>query len=128
MNTNETQKEQFNRYYDLIQRGMYLRLSDELDEEYYTSWGFVSEDKEEALLNLVVTDMRANPEIVYVRMNGLDPDGKYVVDDVISSYDMAYKPEKALFSGAALMNAGYALDPLFGSYPSIQIHFRKTVS
>ncbi|MCR5403177.1 MAG: alpha-galactosidase [Butyrivibrio sp.] len=117
----------FNRHYDLIQRGRYYRLSDDEDEKYYTSWGFVSEDKEEALLNLVVTDMRANPEIIYVRMNGLDPAGIYVVDDVISSYDKASKPENAFFSGAALMNAGYAFDPLFGSYPSIQIHFRKTV-
>ena len=123
----------FNRYYDLIQRGMYLRLSDELDEEYYTSWGFVSEDKSEALLNLVVTDVRANPEVIYVRMRNLDPEAMYEVDNCISSCEKVPENdvgEKAdvigqVFSGAALMNAGYAFDPVFGSYPAIQLHFRK---
>ena len=123
----------FNRYYDLIQRGMYLRLSDELDEEYYTSWGFVSEDKSEALLNLVVTDVRANPEVIYVLMRNLDPEAMYEVDNCISSCEKVPENdagEKAdvigqVFSGAALMNAGYAFDPVFGSYPAIQLHFRK---
>lgn len=77
--------ETFNRYYDLIQKGRYLRLSDEQDEQYYTSWGFVSGDRSEALVSLVVTDVRANPEVMYVRVRGLDPDGTYEVDNCISS-------------------------------------------
>ncbi len=123
----------FNRYYDLIQKGRYLRLSDDLDEQYFTSWGFVSEDKSEALLNLVVTDVRANPEVMYVRLRGLDPDAMYEVDNVISSGEAvpenggsAQKSgDKPFFSGAALMNAGYAFDPMFGSYPAIQLHFAR---
>jgi alpha-galactosidase len=121
----------FNRYYDLIQKGRYLRLSDEQDEQYYTSWGFVSGDRSEALVSLVVTDVRANPEVVYVRLRGLDPDAMYEVDNCISSCaevpeNGAYsqKTEGEIYSGAALMNAGYAFDPMFGSYPAIQIHFR----
>ena len=60
----------FNRYYDLIQKGRYLRLSDEQDEQYYTSWGFVSGDRSEALVSLVVTDVRANPEVNAARIRG----------------------------------------------------------
>ena len=123
----------FNRYYDLIQRGKYLRLSDETDEEYYTSWGFVSEDKSEALLNLVVTDVRANPEVMYVRLHGLDPEAMYEVDNCISSGEKVPENDAGektrivgqVFTGAALMNAGYAFDPMFGSYPAVQLHFKK---
>ncbi len=122
----------FNRYYDLIQRGRYLRLSDEQDEQYYTSWGFVSGDRSEALVSLVVTDVRANPEVMYVRVRGLDPDGTYEVDNCISSCAevpengvFAKEKEGAVFAGAALINAGYAFDPMFGSYPAIQLHFRR---
>jgi alpha-galactosidase len=123
----------YNRYYELIQKGKYLRLSDELDENYYTSWGFVSEDGEEALLNLVVTDVRANPEVIYVRMRGLDPDSLYEIDNCISSCEKTAENasdahagiEGQVFSGAALMSAGYAFDPMFGTYPAIQIHFKK---
>ena len=122
----------FNRYYDLIQKGRYLRLSDEQDEKYYTSWGFVSGDRSEALVSLVVTDVRANPEVMYVRIRGLDPDAMYEVDNCISSCEdvpengVNYKKkEGAVFGGAALMNAGYAFDPMFGTYPAIQLHFRR---
>ena len=121
----------FNKYYDLIQKGRYLRLSDERDEQYYTSWGFVSGDRSEALVSLVVTDVRANPEVMYVRLRGLDPDAMYEVDNCISSCAEVpengvypQKTEGEIYSGAALMNAGYAFDPMFGSYPAIQIHFR----
>ena len=123
----------FNRYYELIQRGRYYRLTDEKEERYYTSWGFVSEERSEALLNLVVTDVRANPEIPIVRMRGLDPEAIYEIDGVLSSMDKS--PDETSFvnsdikgkrySGAALMNGGYAFDPLFGAYPSVQLHFRK---
>lgn len=123
----------FNRFYDLIQRGRYLRLSDDLDEEYFTSWGFVSEDRSEALVSLVVTDVRANPEVMYVKMRGLDPDALYEVDNVLSSCERVPENEAGArenivgqtYSGAALMNGGYAIDPMFGCYPSIQVHFVK---
>ena len=122
----------FNKYYDLIQKGRYLRLSDEQDEQYYTSWGFVSEDRSEALVSLVVTDVRANPEVMYVRLRRLDPDAMYEVDNCISSNAQvpengvySQKTEGEIYSGAALMNAGYAFDPMFGSYPAIQLHFRR---
>ena len=122
----------FNRYYDLIQKGRYLRLSDEQDEQYYTSWGFVSGDRSEVLVSLVVTDVRANPEVMYVRLRGLDPDAMYEVDNCISSGEnvlergvFANKTQGAVYSGAALMNAGYAFGPMFGTYPAIQLHFRR---
>jgi alpha-galactosidase len=123
----------FNKYYDLIQRGRYYRVSDNKTEEYFNSWEFVSEDKSEAMLNIVVTDVRGNPEIPFVRLSGLDPEVYYEVDHVFKSEEGS--PAEAgtrgenlvgtKFSGSALMNGGLALDPLFGVYPAIQIHFKK---
>ncbi len=124
----------FNRYYDIIQRGRYYRISDEETEKYFTSWQFVSKDKAESLLSLVVTDVRANPEIPYVKLCGLDPDGEYEIDNIFSSVDdvpaeagIMLKEEKvkATYSGNALMNGGLALNPLYGVYPSVQIHLKK---
>lgn len=123
----------FNGYYSLIQNGDYFRISDEYSQEYFTAWSFVDEDKQEALLNLVVTDVRANPEIPFVKLKGLDPQGIYRIDRVYSSIRET-PPEcgfRAMievgntYSGAALMNGGLALNPMYGVYPSIQIHFTR---
>ena len=120
----------FNRYYELIQRGRYYRLTDSYDEEYFNAWMFVSDDGKEALLNLVVTDVRGNPEIPYVRLKGLDPDAVYEVkDSAIYANVPEWMPEEdeekssQAYSGRALMNGGYTFAPLFGVYPSAQIHF-----
>ncbi len=123
----------FNKYYDLIQKGKYLRLSDPYRDDYYTAWGFVSEDGCEAILNLVVTDVRANPVTPYVRMKGLIEDAEYELDNILSS--TKEKPDEAFFeagsslgskyTGGALMNGGFSFDPMFGEYPSIQLHFTK---
>ena len=123
----------FNKYYELIQKGRYLRLTDDEAEKYFVAWGFVSEDRSEALLNIVVTDVRANPEIPIVRMRALDPEGVYEVDGMLSSVDKVsnefatFKNDNKCkrYTGSALMNGGYAFDPLFGVYPSVQVHFTK---
>jgi alpha-galactosidase len=123
----------YNGYYSLIQNGDYFRISDEYSREYFTAWSFVAGDKTEALLNLVVTDVRANPEIPFVKLKGLDPLARYRIDNIYSS--IKEKPPESGFrsmigvgnsySGAALMNGGLALDPMYGVYPAIQIHLIK---
>lgn len=127
------QIEIFNRYYDLIQRGRYFRLTEGDTEDYYTSWQFVSEDKSQTLVSLVVTDVRANPEIPFIKLLGLDPDAEYEVDHVLmssketeeSAKNNFGKGENKTYTGSALMNGGLALDPMFGVYPAIQIHLVK---
>ena len=123
----------FNKYYELIQKGRYYRLTDKDMKEYYTAWSFVSEDKSEMLVSLVVTDVRGNPEIPFVQLKGLDENAEYVLDNVLSSIDR--KPDDAFFEstggvgskyqGSALMNGGFAFDPMYGVYPAIQLHFSK---
>lgn len=100
----------------------------------YVAWSFVSEDKREILLNLVMTNVHGNPLIIDVKLKGLDPDLKYKLEYSCSSCNDT--PEEALFSrddgeqvytGAALMNGGYAFDPLYGVFPSMQIYFKAIV-
>ena len=110
----------FRKYYWLIQHGEYFRLTDERDEAYFTSWEFAATDKSEALVNIVITDAHANPELPYVRLYGLDPEGYYVIEG---------KEQK--YTGAALMNGGFVFgemlttQPEYGpdSYPAEQYHF-----
>lgn len=51
------QIELFNRHYNLIQKGRYYRLGNDGTKDYFEAWMFVSEDKKEALLNLVVKNV-----------------------------------------------------------------------
>ena len=111
----------FHKYYWLIQHGEYFRLTDERQEDYYTCWEFASADGSEALVNIVVTDVRANPELPYARLQGLDPEGIYAIDG-----------KRGAYKGIALMNGGFVFGEMFcnqqpgaqvDSYPSAQYHF-----
>lgn len=123
----------FNRFYFLIQKGRYYRLTDDSKEDYFVSWEFVSEDKNEALVNLVMVNVHGNPMVPHIKLKGLDKDATYKVDYFKSSIEE--KPEEAgikesdfvgrTFTGAALANGGFAFDPLYGVYPAVQIHFVK---
>ena len=106
----------FHKYYWLIQKGTYYRLTDETQEQYYHAWEFVSEAKDEVLLNIVLTDVHANPEFPYVKLCGLKPDAWYVQEGT-----------EVCVTGAALMNGGYAFGAMSGVYPCEQIHFVEKV-
>lgn len=102
----------FHKYYWLIQKGTYYRLSNEEDEKYFTSWEFVSKDQREVLVNIVITDVRANPEFPYVKLKGLKKEAWYILEGT-----------EQKFTGAALMYAGYALEAMKGVYPGKQLLF-----
>ena len=123
----------FNRFYFLIQKGRYYRLTDDAREDYFVSWEFVSEDKSEALVSLVMVSVHGNPVIPHIKLKGLDGDASYKVDYFKSSIEE--KPEEAgikesdfvgrTFTGGALMNGGFAFDPLYGVYPAVQVHLTR---
>lgn len=102
----------FNKYYWLIQKGTYYRLTNEEDEKYFTSWEFVSKDQKEALVNMVVTDVHANPEFPFVKLKGLKEDAWYRLEGM-----------DQCFTGAALMYGGYIFSAVAGVYPGEQLHF-----
>lgn len=109
--TVKEQIEAFKKYYDLIQDGDYYRLTDDGRKSPFVAWEFVSADKKEALLNVVVLRTKANPILHTVYARGLEADMMYQVEG---------SQEK--FSGAALLNGGYPIPVMGDDYQAVQIH------
>ncbi len=61
----------YKKYWDLIQNGAYYRLHTPGEDTEMAAWNFVSEDKKEALLNIVSLTTHANAPVSYVKCRGL---------------------------------------------------------
>ena len=104
----------FRKYRHLIHNGLYYRLSSPFDSCGYTAWQFVSEDRSESLLNVVITDSKANAPLIHLRLKGLDPDSLYQIEG-----------EKEPILGSALLYGGYTLPLISGNYPAVQIFLKR---
>ena len=91
------QVKEYHKYYDIIHSGDLYRLIAPTENSHRCAWGYVSQDKSEALFTFV-TMLRCQNPTFYVRLKGLDPD-KYYIDDETDE----------IHSGALLMNAGFNL-------------------
>ncbi|MGX8702883.1 MAG: alpha-galactosidase [Lachnospiraceae bacterium] len=98
----------------LIHGGNYYRLTNPTEIHYFTAWEFVSEDKNRALVNLVMDIAQPNAYPLHIRLKGLDPDAVYRIEEA-----------EGIYTGAALMYAGYSYPRVLGDYPSAQIHLTK---
>lgn len=96
----------------LINTGEYFRLSDPFHADY-AAWMFVSEQKEEAFVSVVMLKIHGNMTVNYVRMKGLKPDAVYEVDG-----------NKERFYGSALMEAGIPMPIHTTEYPAYQIYLK----
>ena len=94
---------------ELIGTGDYYRLSDPFREEY-AAWMFVSGQKEEALVNVVILKIHGNMTVNYVRLKGLKPDAVYEDSET-----------KRRYYGSALMEAGLPMPVVLEEYPAYQI-------
>ncbi|WP_287448721.1 alpha-galactosidase [Sellimonas sp.] len=101
----------FKKHEGLIHNGRYYRLSSPQTDEI-GAWAFVSEEREEVLVNVVMLAMHGNMTVNYVKLQGLDPDGIYE-DENGRRYD-----------GVGLMEAGIPLPIVAGTYPAWQIYLR----
>ena len=106
------QMKTYRRYAELIQNGLYYRLNDPTIEEV-GAWEFVSEDRNEALLNAVVLHVHGNMTTNYVRLKGLRE-------------GCMYKEESSgnVYAADALMEAGIPLPVKMGDYQAYQMHFK----
>ena len=102
----------YKKYYELIHRGDYYRLNAPGDGKEFVAWAFVSEDKKQVLVNLVVTHTRANNKPLFMKLKGLDPDAGYYMEDGRS------------LSGSALMNAGICIPSVSGEYRAVQFELK----
>lgn len=87
----------YHKYYDIIHNGDLYRLISPTENPFRCAWGYVSQDKSEALFTFVVM-RKPETSAFFVRLKGLDENKFYVDDDTDEVY-----------SGALLMNAGMNL-------------------
>ena len=73
---------------------------------------FAAKDGGEALVNLVLTHVRANGPFPHVKLRGLIPEARYRLEGT-----------ERICTGAALMYGGYSFPPVWGDYPAHQLHF-----
>ena len=104
----------FRKYQSLIFSGDYYRLTDPFRYGNYEAWQFVSKDRSESLLTVVITRLTVNGPQEYVRAKGLDPDALYRIEEL-----------DITLSGSALMNAGLPVPREVPDYSSFQYYFKK---
>lgn len=107
------QIQSYHAYENLIGNGLYYRLSNPVEAEY-GAWVFVSEDKKEALLNVVMLENHGNMTVNYVKIKGLD--GAAMYRDMESGRE---------YNGTALMHAGIPMPLQAGEYQAYQMYFRQ---
>ncbi|MDE6983808.1 MAG: alpha-galactosidase, partial [Lachnospiraceae bacterium] len=100
----------YRKYENLICSGAYYRLSDPFADAY-AAWAFVSPDREQVLLNVVMQEIHGNMTVNYVRLNGLDPNARYRDAET-----------GACYYGSALMEAGLPMPVEMGEYRAYQIY------
>ncbi len=93
----KTQIADYHKYYDLIHYGDLYRIISPWDDPYRVAWEFVSEDKREAMLTVVIkffTEARN----FFIKLKGLDSEKYYKCLE-----------DGEVYSGALLMNAGISM-------------------
>lgn len=109
----KTQIKQYKHYAKLIEQGDYYRLSNPF-QDIYAAWMFLSKDKSQALLNLVMLELHGNMAVSYVKLKGLQKDAIYQDINTGKSY-----------YGSALMYAGLPIPIEQGEFLAYQIELKK---
>lgn len=102
----------FKKNAELIRDGHYYRLSNPF-KDTYAAWQFVSEDKKEVFMSIVVLEVHKIKEINYVKLKGLKAEEKYYDEKTGKSY-----------YGSALMKVGMALPEMRGDNPAYQMYLK----
>lgn len=92
-----TQIADYHKYYNLIHFGDLYRLITPWDDPYRVAWQFVDEEKNEALMTILIKFMLEERNS-FIRLKGLDAKKYYRLEETGEVY-----------SGALLMNAGLCL-------------------
>lgn len=108
------QIQDYKKYWSLIHNGKYYRLHTPGKDTEMAAWNFTSEDKSEALLNVVSLDTHCNSPVTYIKCKGLKADGKYCEEG-----------SSRIYSGSALMEIGVPIPIVMGEYRAWQMHFTE---
>lgn len=95
----------YHRYNDLVREGDYYRIASFRENHLYDCYGVISKDKREALITYVQVMNQANTHSRKIRIPGLDPKLRYVVEETGKEY-----------YGDTLQNAGLLIPGMWGDY------------
>lgn len=107
------QNKRFKKYGPLIHNGRYYRLSNPMTDKF-AIWSFVSENSCEALVHGMIFRTEPNMTRYSVKLRGLIPDKKYVVDG-----------DNTIYTGKALMEGGILLPKPWGDFFPIELHLKE---
>ena len=113
----------YRRFAELIAHGDYYRLNELEDMAECSAWMFVSPDRKEALVSMVMTHLRANGPFPWFRLQGLMPDGVYALE--VTDPRGTEMQSAGCVTGAALMQGGYAFPYAWGDYRAMQLHLTR---
>ena len=106
------QIQDYHHFGELIQKGWYYRLTNPFEQEI-GAWMFVSKDRTEALVNMVVLKMVAYMATGYVKLKGLQA-GKMYQDQATMK----------IYPAEALMGVGLPVPREMAEYSAYQIHLK----
>ena len=104
--------QEYHKYNEVYREGDYYRIASYRENTMYDCWMAVSKDKSEALVTYVQVRYETRRKSVRLMLEGLDPKAKYQLEGT-----------EEVYSGEALMNAGYLQDLLWGDYGCKLMHF-----
>jgi alpha-galactosidase len=102
------------KYSHINREGDYYRIASVRENGMYDCWQVVSQNREEFLLTYVQVRYESKSKRLRLRLEGLEPNALYRLSGT-----------EEVYSGDALMKAGYAMDMLWGDYNSTLLHFEK---
>ena len=104
---------EYHKYAELINHGLYYRLSNPF-EDSIAAWEMFAEDASEALIFVVCLEIHGNMTVNYVRLRGLKK-------------DCFYRDEESgkVYPANALMQIGLPVPVEMGEYRSYRWHFVK---
>lgn len=109
-----TLSDSFRKYYHIIIKGDYYRLTNPFETGNMTAWQHVTKDKKESLISVVVTNLTCNGPQEYICARGLKPEAVYTIND-----------GKEAYSGSALMNCGLPIEREVPEYTSFQFYLKE---
>lgn len=104
---------QFREYGPLIHNGQYYRLSNPMTDKFAV-WSFVSEDKQQVLVQGMIFRTEPNMLRYTVQLRGLEADRMYRL-----------RGAEAVYAGSALMAGGILLPQSWGDYTPVELYFES---
>ena len=106
------QIQEYKKYAELVQKGLYYRLANPYTDEI-GAWQFVSKDKSETLVSVVIMEIEAYTPNHYVKLKGLEA-GKMYQD----------QETKQIYPAEALMDMGFPVPRDLKEYDSYQMYLK----